>query len=72
MAILTRVTRKEYPGAVTEVRVPFVCAAKPTIQELALLLMSPVVSKPSVIVQGKIYTEETELMLEQNHCVVPP
>ncbi|MCK4306575.1 MAG: hypothetical protein KAY24_20195 [Candidatus Eisenbacteria sp.] len=70
MAILTRVTRKEYPGAIVEVREPFICVAEPTIQELAKVLMSAGVAMPSVIVQGKIYTEETEINITNTHCVV--
>ncbi|MCK4306574.1 MAG: hypothetical protein KAY24_20190 [Candidatus Eisenbacteria sp.] len=62
MAILTRVTRKEYPGALTEIRVPFVCTNYPTIQELAALLMTG--SAPSVIIEGKIFTEQAKGIIE--------
>lgn len=70
MAILTRVTRKEYPGAIVEVRDPFTCIAEPSIQELAKVLMSAGVAVPSVIIAGKIYTEETEANITNTHCVV--
>ncbi len=58
MAIFTRVTLKEYPGAVTEVRVPFECVNFPTIQQLATDLNS--LGQPTTIVNGKIFTEEIE------------
>lgn len=61
MAILTRVTRKEYPGAITEIRVPYSCTVFPTIQELAKELMKgDAFNKPSVIINGKIFSEATE------------
>lgn len=62
MAILTRVTRKEYPGAITEVRVPYSCTNFPTIQELAEVLMSD--GRPSAIIQGKLYTEQVKSTIE--------
>ena len=58
MAVLTRVNRKEYPGAIVEVRNPFTCVAYPTIQALAKFLMES--AQPSVIINGKLYTEESE------------
>lgn len=68
MAIKVRITLKPYPGAITEVEVPFECDKFPSIQELALFLMSSEVAKPSVIIQGKIYTEELASVIEFTHC----
>lgn len=68
MSIRTRVVRKEYPGAIVIVEDPFTCAAQPTIQELALALMSDGIGTPSVIVGGRIYTEETEANLDNSIC----
>lgn len=62
MAILTRVTRKEYPGAITEVRHPYACTNYATIQLLARWLMSD--GRPSVIIGGKLFTEQSKSIIE--------
>lgn len=68
MAIRTRTSVTSYPGAITEIENPFTCAAKATIQALALELMSDVVSAPSVIIGGKIYTEASEAEIDNGIC----
>jgi len=68
VAILTRVTRKEHPGAIVEVRVPYVCTRYPTIQEMMTFLEETV--QPSVIIGGKIYTEYDKLSIE-TACELP-
>lgn len=72
MAIKTRVLKKPYPGAIVLVEDPFTCVPLPTIQELALELMSEPVSKPSVIMGGRLFTEETKANIEDVHCFVGP
>jgi hypothetical protein len=68
MAILERTVLEDYPGAITEVRVPFGCIAWPTIQLLAEQLMN-VESEPSVIIGGKIFTQKAaaDIVLD---CVI--
>lgn len=68
MPITTRTEWYNYPGAIVIVDVPFTCDRYPTIQELALALMSTGIAVPSVIVGGLIYTEETKYQIEYVHC----
>lgn len=70
MAIKERVTRKEYPGAITIVEAPFVCTLRPTIQELAGYLMSSYPAQPSVILGGRIYTEASASLIIGTYCVI--
>lgn len=72
MGILTRTSVTFYPGAITEIKDPFTCVTFPTIQDLALALMSVGEAKPSVIINGRILTEETEANIVNTLCVVAP
>ncbi len=57
MAIRERTNITNYPAALTVVENPFTCGEHPNIQALADELMSS--GLPSVIIGGKIFTEET-------------
>jgi len=58
MAITTRSTRVQYPGCITIVDEPYVCATYTALQDLARALQECIIEgKGASIAGGKIYTD---------------